>query len=157
MFDVYLICNYTYSTCLFLQFLFYICPHMWAYLLTNTIMGGIGKCFQECSCDESLCWLRKEYSTRTWFRVYPNRIEVNYPKVRFFGCLGCGSWNGDQITSHPFDRGAFGFRPVRCGVRNYLCCIWNVYGGDMARQRCQCNGSLWPRFFDCGGKERKDI
>ena len=126
---------------------------MWAFLLTNTLMGGIGKCFQECSCDESICWLRKEYSTRTWFRVYPNRIEVNYPKVRFFGCLGCGSWNGDQITSHQFDRGAFGFRNVRCGVRDYLCCIWNVYGGVVARQRCQCNGSLWPRFFDCGGKE----
>ena len=67
-------------------------------------MGGIGKCFHECTCDEIICWLRKEYSTRTWFRVYPNRIEVNYPKVRFFGCLGCGSWNADNITSHPFGK-----------------------------------------------------
>ena len=89
---------------IFLQFVFYICPYMWVSLLTNTLMGGIGKCFHECTCDEIFCWLRKEYSTRTWFRVYPNRIEVKYPKVRFFGCLGCGSWSADQITSHPFGK-----------------------------------------------------
>mmetsp|Transcript_14858 Transcript_14858/g.32267 ORF Transcript_14858/g.32267 Transcript_14858/m.32267 type:complete len:269 (+) Transcript_14858:154-960(+) len=29
--------------------------------------------------------------------------------------------------------------------------MWNVYGGAVARQRCQCNGSLWPRLWDCGG------
>ena len=83
--------------------------------------------------------------------MYPNRIEVNYPNLRFFGLCGCGSWASDAIVSHPFDRGAFGFRPVRWGIRSLLCATWPVYGGVVARQRCQCNGSLWPRLLDCGG------
>jgi len=29
-----------------------------------------------CSCDEAFLWVRKEYSTRTHFRIYPNRIEI---------------------------------------------------------------------------------
>jgi len=84
--------------------------------------------------------------------VFPNRIEVNNPSLRIpFGLMGCGSWNADDILTHPFDRGAFGFRPVKCGVKALLCCTWSVYGGSVARQRCQCNGSLWPRMKDCGG------
>lgn len=71
--------------------------------------------------------------------MYPNRIEVNYPNLRFFGLCGCGSWASDAIVSHPFDRGAFGFRPVRWGIRSLLCATWPVYGGVVARQRCQCN------------------
>ena len=76
-------------------------------------------------CDEFCCWVRKEYMSRNYLRVYlmsrnylrvyPNRIDVNDVKVRFFGRLGCGSWNSDNILAHPFDRGAFGFRPVICG------------------------------------------
>lgn len=126
----------------------YLLPHYWVYFVAS----GLFKIFHECTCDEACCWLRKEYSTRTWFRVYPNRIEVNYPVLRIpFGTLGCGSWNADNIKSHPFDRGAFGFRPVRCGVKALLCATWSVYGGVVGRQRCQCNGSLWPRLLDCGG------
>lgn len=128
--------------------LLYLNPYSLVYILSN----GVGNVFTGWACDQACCWLRKEYSTRTWFRVFPNRIEVNYPTLRIpFGILGCGSWNADVINTHPFDRGAFGFRPVRCGVLSYLCCTWSVYGGTVARQRCQCNGSLWPRFFDCGG------
>lgn len=66
--------------------------------------------------------------------------------------VGCGSWNADDILSHPFDRGAFGFSRVNCGVLESLCCLWPVYGGTVARHRCQCNGPLWNRMFtDCGG------
>lgn len=119
------------------------------------VVAGIGRLRHDCSCDEMCCWVRKEYSTRTWFRVYPNRIEVNYPTARGFGMCGCGSWNADHILSHPFDRGAFGFRPVRCGISSYLCGTWGVYGQVVARQRCQCNGSLWPRLRDCGGERRQ--
>lgn len=54
-----------------------------------------------CSCDEVVCWLRKEYSTRNFFRVYPNRIESNVPTMRIpFGFLGCGSWNADHIVTN---------------------------------------------------------
>jgi hypothetical protein len=96
--------------------------------------------------------VRKEYSTRRWFRVYANRIETNSPHARFpFGYLGCGSWNADDVTTHVFDRGAFGFQKVRCLTIDYLCCIWPVYGETVARQRCQCNGPLWNRMLtDCG-------
>eukprot|EP00574_Skeletonema_japonicum_P009692 CAMPEP_0201730842 /NCGR_PEP_ID=MMETSP0593-20130828/23754_1 /ASSEMBLY_ACC=CAM_ASM_000672 /TAXON_ID=267983 /ORGANISM="Skeletonema japonicum, Strain CCMP2506" /LENGTH=327 /DNA_ID=CAMNT_0048223489 /DNA_START=414 /DNA_END=1397 /DNA_ORIENTATION=+ len=60
-----------------------------------------------------------------------------------FGFLGCGSWNADHIITNPFDRGAFGFRRVNSGVCSYLLCVYPVYGETLARQRCQCNGSLW--------------
>ena len=125
-------------------------PPVAIYYLTSQ---GFGKFLEICSaCDEACCWLRKEYSTRTWFRVYPNRIEVNNPRLRIpWGLLGCGSWNADNILTHPFDRGAFGFRPVRCGITKFLLLTWPVYGGVVARQRCPCNGSLWPRLMDCGG------
>jgi hypothetical protein len=105
------------------------------------------------TCDQALCWVRKEYSTRTWFRVYANRIEINLPKARFpFGYCGCGSWSSDNVQAHRFDRGAFGFQKVDCGIANYLCAAWPLYGGVVARQRCQCNGPLWNRMFtDCGG------
>lgn len=98
------------------------------------------------------CWVRKEYSSRSFFRIYSNRIEVNEPQVRFpFGYLGCGSWNSDKIVVNVFDRGAFGFQHVRAGVSEYLFCCWPVYGGVVARHRCQCNGPLWNRMFtDCG-------
>ena len=133
--------------CLRFWILLYACPPVWVFYLTY----GLGKCFSECTCDEMVCWLRKEYSTRTFFRVFPNRIETNYPSIRLFGLMGCGSWAADSVIAHPFDRGGFGFRPIKCGIRAYLCCIWPVYGGSVGRQRCQCNGSLWPRFFECGG------
>ena len=68
--------------------------------------------------------------------MYPNRIELNNPYVRFpWGFCGCGSWNADAVLAHPFDRGAFGFRKVKYGVINYLCLIWPVYGDAVARQR----------------------
>jgi hypothetical protein len=50
---------------------------------------GCSKLCKALSCDEACCWVRKEYSTRTFFRVYPNRIVYNHPAVRkpwgFFG------------------------------------------------------------------------
>jgi hypothetical protein len=50
---------------------------------------GCSKLCKALSCDEACCWVRKEYSTRTFFRVYPNRIVYNHPTVRkpwgFFG------------------------------------------------------------------------
>jgi hypothetical protein len=103
--------------------------------------------------DEACCHVRKEYSTRRWFRVYPNRIAANSPHLRCpYGLLGCGSWTKDDIVNHPFDRGAFGFTSVRCGVLQYLCCMFPVMGGSVARHRCQCNGPLWNRMYtDCGG------
>lgn len=129
-------------------FLIPFCPTLWYQISLN----GISHLISRCACDEPFCWLRKEYSTRTYFRVYPNRIEVNNPTLRVpWGLCGCGSWNADAVVSHPFDRGAFGFRSVRCCVPELLCCIWPVYGGVVARQRCPCNGSLWPRLLDCGG------
>jgi hypothetical protein len=97
--------------------------------------------------DESCCWLRKEYSTRTFLRIYSNRIEVNTPSCRIFGLFGCGSWNSDSVINNQFDRGAFGFRRVNAGVISYLCCLWPVYGWTMARQRCQCNGPPWHGTF----------
>lgn len=133
--------------CFNLGCLCFLWPPFWIYLATH----GIKKFARELSCDEMFFWIRKEYMTRTFFRVYPNRIEVNEPSCRLFGWMGCGSWSADDILVHPFDRGAFGFRAVRCGVRSYLCCNLPVYGGTVARQRCQCNGSLWPRLLDCGG------
>lgn len=101
--------------------------------------------------DEACCWLRKEYSTRSFFRVHPNRIEVNEPALRFpFGLCGCGSWNADNIVAHPFDRGAFGFQSVSVS-HHHLCCLWPACGGVVARHRCQCNGPLWNRMCsDCG-------
>lgn len=120
------------------------------YLATKGISGRMCAAF---TCDAACCWVRKEYSTRTFFRIYSNRIEINLPTMRVpFGFLGCGSWVADNILTHPFDRGAFGFRRVHCCVINYLCCAWPVYGGAVARQRCQCNGPVWNRMFtDCGG------
>lgn len=97
--------------------------------------------------DQACCWLRKEYSTRTFLRVYPNRIEENSPSCRLFGMCGCGSWDSDNVRTYQFDRGAFGFHRVNVGLISYLCCIWPVYGWSMARQRCQCNGPLWHGTF----------
>jgi hypothetical protein len=121
--------------------------------VTWLLTKSISQVCRYCSCDEACCWLRKEYSTRTYFRIYANHIEVNEPSVRFpFGYFGCGSWNSDTVVAHPFDRGAFGFQHVRTGSWSYLCCCWPVYGGAVARHRCQCNGPLWNRMFtDCGG------
>jgi hypothetical protein len=36
------------------------------------------------SCDEACCWVRKEYTTRTFFKVYSNRIETNRSGTEFF-------------------------------------------------------------------------
>lgn len=134
--------------CFRLAYLCLLTPWGWAYILSQ----GINKVCQHCTCDEAFCWVRKEYSKRTFFRVYPNRIAFNHPKVRWpFGYLGCGSWNADDILNHPFDRGAFGFQRVNCGRIGLLCCTWPNYGQVLARHRCQCNGPLWNRMFtDCG-------
>ena len=106
----------------------------WAY---SCLTGG------GCTCDEMCLWVRKEYSTRRYYRVYANRIEINAPYARIpFGYLGCGSWNTDFVQQHPFDRGAFGFRRVNLAV-HYCCCVWPCYGDSVARQRCQCNGPPW--------------
>lgn len=132
--------------CLRFEILLLITPCGIAWLLANS---AVHLC-SSCSCDEACCWLRKEYSTRTYLRIYSNRIEVNNPAVRFpYGYLGCGSWNGDKIIAHPFDRGAFGFQQVRIGSVDYICCCCPVYGGVMARHRCQCNGPLWNRTDGC--------
>ncbi|KAK1735125.1 hypothetical protein QTG54_014191 [Skeletonema marinoi] len=115
-------------------------PYFWVWAAAR----GLGQVLAGCTCDEVVCWLRKEYSTRNFFRVYPNRIEFNVPNMRIpFGFLGCGSWNADNIITNPFDRGAFGFRRVKSGVCSLLLCIYPVFGETLARQRCQCNGSLW--------------
>jgi hypothetical protein len=137
--------------CLRPAFFCLITPCGLVYVFTKLL--GSWSFFAQCTCDEICCWVRKEYSTRTWFRIYSNRIEINNPRVRIpWGLCGCGSWNADKIVAHPFDRGAFGFRKVHCGVINYLCGTWPLYGGVVARQRCQCYGPLWNRMFtDCGG------
>lgn len=108
------------------------CPVYWAAVIT---WGGLTRSCQHCTCDQACCWVRKEYSTRYFYRVYANRIEVNEPKVRLWGLFGCGSWNADDIYAHPFDRGAFGFRRVAAGDASHLCCLWPTYGGSVARQR----------------------
>mmetsp|Transcript_27282 Transcript_27282/g.57151 ORF Transcript_27282/g.57151 Transcript_27282/m.57151 type:complete len:488 (-) Transcript_27282:84-1547(-) len=130
-----------------------IIPWLWPLFLAWVAANGMGKACGFMSCDQICCWVRKEYSTRTFFRVYPNRIEVNYPVVRFpFGYFGCGSWNSDVIQTHPFDRGAFGFNRVHCCTLKHCCCICPLFGGVVARHRCQCNGPLWNRMLtDCGG------
>jgi hypothetical protein len=135
--------------CLRLEYCCLLCPWGWLYVLSH----GLSKVCVHCTCDEACCWLRKEYSTRTFFRIYPNRIAVNHPKVRWpWGYLGCGSWNADGVLNHPFDRGAFGFSTVHCGIIDYLLGCWPVYGGTVARHRCQCNGPVWNRMCtDCGG------
>ena len=48
------------------------------------------------NCDEVCCWVKKEYSKRVFYRVYPNRIEINDVNIRLpWGLCGCGSWNSD--------------------------------------------------------------
>jgi hypothetical protein len=114
-------------------------------VLLHTIVTG--SIVQFCLCDELYCWIQKEYTTRTYIRIYSNRIEYNTPHVRFpFGCCGCGSWTSDNIIVHPFDRGTFGFSIVKFGTLSSLCCYWPTYGTVVGRHRCQCNGSLWNRF-----------
>lgn len=49
-----------------------------------------------------------------------------------------------------FDRGAFGFSVVKFGSIQHLCCCWQVYGGVVARHRCQCFGPFWNRRDYCG-------
>ncbi|KAL3796154.1 hypothetical protein HJC23_000657 [Cyclotella cryptica] len=129
-------------------FLLPLIPTCWAQVASH----GLSNIISGCACDEPFCWLRKEYSTRAYLKIYPNRIETNNPSLRVpWGVCGCGSWNADAVVAHPFDRGAFGFRSVRCCVADLLCCTWPVYGGVLARQRCPCNGPPWPRILDCGG------
>lgn len=121
-------------------------------LFPIAILASIFRTFRDnygVTCDEACCWLRKEYASRTWLHIYSNRIETNAPQCRFFGWLGCGSWSADQIRYHSFDRGAFGFRRVPGGVAAYFAGIWPVYGWDVARQRCECNGPPWHGGFWC--------
>jgi hypothetical protein len=127
--------------------LVYCCPPMWIHMAAVGIQNEL----THFNCDEICCWVRKEYSSRAYIRVYSNRIEINRPKLRWFGTMGCGSWNTDNVTIHLFDRGAFGFRrlPLSFG---HVCLCCPIYGGVVGRQRCACNGSLWPRIMsDCGG------
>mmetsp|Transcript_29113 Transcript_29113/g.66840 ORF Transcript_29113/g.66840 Transcript_29113/m.66840 type:complete len:428 (+) Transcript_29113:148-1431(+) len=94
-------------------------------------------------CDQPLLWHSKQYNLRTYLYVYDNRIEANYPSIRFpWGFLGCGSWNEDNIVVHHFDRGSFGFRQIPCGTPNHCCFIWEPFGEVGGRQRCPCNGPL---------------
>ena len=84
----------------------------------------------------------RRYTTRTFFRVYANRIEINQPVLRFpFGILGCGSWNADNIVTHPFDRGAFGFQRMNACTNAYCCCVFPIYGDVIPRrstfERCR--------------------
>lgn len=65
--------------CYRLLYMWLITPIGWAYVAVQ----GLSVVCKHCSCDEACCWVRKEYSTRTLFRVYPNRIVVNQPKVRY--------------------------------------------------------------------------
>lgn len=121
----------------------------------SAVFSGLSSVFgQKCTVDHPFCWVRKEYSTRSFFRVYGNRIEINEPQIRIpFGFLGCGSWNSDQIVNHPFDRGAFGFSVVRGYSKEHACLVFPIFGGVVARHRCQCNGPLWNRCCtDCGKK-----
>ena len=72
-------------------------PKLWMYAAAR----GCGQILSGCSCDEVVCWVRKEYSERMFFRVYPNRIEFNIPQMRIpFGFLACGSWNADYIVTN---------------------------------------------------------
>jgi hypothetical protein len=134
--------------CLRFEYFLLLTPCGLAWLASSSIT----KIFTTCTCDEVCCWLRKEYSTRTYFRIYSNRIEVNEAAVRCpYGLLGCGSWNSDSIVAHPFDRGAFGFSHIRTASVHHLCCCCPVYGGVVGRHRCQCFGPLWNRMVtDCG-------
>ena len=56
----------------------WIFPPVWAAAAAK----GLSYVFSTCTCDEAACWVRKEYSTRVFYRVYPNRIEINNPLVR---------------------------------------------------------------------------
>eukprot|EP00304_Pavlova_gyrans_P012124 CAMPEP_0206051550 /NCGR_PEP_ID=MMETSP1466-20131121/31734_1 /ASSEMBLY_ACC=CAM_ASM_001126 /TAXON_ID=44452 /ORGANISM="Pavlova gyrans, Strain CCMP608" /LENGTH=487 /DNA_ID=CAMNT_0053426679 /DNA_START=1 /DNA_END=1464 /DNA_ORIENTATION=+ len=96
--------------------------------------------------DQPAMWKIKQYDLRTYVHVFNNRIEANYPTVRFpWGILGCGSWNADNVVVHYFDRGAFGFRQVPCATRHHCLCAWEPFGEIAGRQRCPCNGPLIDR------------
>lgn len=138
--------------CLRPIFLVFMTPTGWAWLAGAVANYGLGALCMYLSCDEACCWIRKEYSTRTFFRVYSNRIEFNHPTFRFlWGSCGCGSWNADNIVTHPFDRGAFGFHHSRTTIFHHMCCFWPACGRVVVRHRCQCNGPVWNRMFtDCG-------
>lgn len=56
----------------------WILPPVWAAAATK----GLGYVLSTFTCDEAVCYVRKEYSSRTFYRVYPNRIEINNPVVR---------------------------------------------------------------------------
>jgi len=128
----------------------YIMPCYWVWDLYKCIQNPI-KCLVFCDgrCDflTPCNWVRKEYSTRTVYYVYENRIVITYPKLRFpWALMGCGSWNIDHYSVNVFDRGAFGFRPVKCGTLEHLCWFFRPFGGVVGRQRCPCNGSIYPRM-----------
>ncbi len=127
-------------------------PLEFLFKVPSAVFSGLVSTLLHCSFDQPWCWVRKEYSTRTFFRVYGNRIEINQPQLRVpFGFLGCGSWNSDQSVNHAFDRGAFGFSVVRGYSSEHSCLVFPVFGGVVARHRCQCNGPVWNRMFtDCG-------
>ncbi|GAX15728.1 hypothetical protein FisN_3Hh203 [Fistulifera solaris] len=128
-------------------------PLQFLFKVPSAVFSGLVSTLLHCSFDQPWCWVRKEYSSRTFFRVYGNRIEINQPQLRIpFGFLGCGSWNSDQSVNHAFDRGAFGFSVVRGYSSEHACLVFPVFGGVVARHRCQCNGPVWNRMFtDCGG------
>jgi hypothetical protein len=44
--------------------------------------SGLLAACSTCPCDEACCYVRKEYSTRKWYRVHSNRIAVNDPGKR---------------------------------------------------------------------------
>ena len=68
--------------------LFFCTPYGLAYMATH----GCSKVLNYCTCDQACCWLRKEYSTRRFYRVYPNRIVINEPALRIpYGLCECQS------------------------------------------------------------------
>jgi len=64
-------------------------PCCWPYAIYSfspSCLLGVLECFPIC------CWLRKELSTRTVYRIFTNRIEVSNPTTRFpWAYCGCGS------------------------------------------------------------------
>ena len=72
--------------------------------------------FAPCPCVCCMCCTNSSQQARTYFQIWDNRIEANYP-CAIFGCMTCGeSCVIDRISVKYFDR-----PPIRTG--NICCCI----------------------------------
>lgn len=137
-------------------------PCLWPIIcVTPRLPGTAGNCgsfIYTCPCkvDQTCCWKYKNYNQRTYVIIRENAVESNYPSLRIpWGIFGCGSWQSDKVNVHYFDRGAFGFHPVRCGSSFHCCLFWDWYGEVMGRQRCPwagvgCSKSQFTNRFGCG-------